>query len=352
MRRKTRQLYIGDIGIGSEHPISVQSMLNTKTADIEGSLRQIEALAAAGCEICRLAVPDTEAAEALKLLVKRSPLPLVADIHFDYRLALASIKAGVGAIRLNPGNIGGEARVQAVAEAAKASGIPIRIGVNGGSLEKDILEKYQGVTAQGIAESAMRHAAMLEKCGFYDIKISAKASSVPLTVEANRQIAGLCDYPLHLGLTEAGGLRQGTVKSSVALGILLSEGLGDTIRVSLTADPVEEIAAAKEILNALELKPKSFEIISCPTCGRTESDLIGLAENAERALKEIKLSRPLKIAVMGCAVNGPGEAREADYGIACGKGEGLLFSKGEIIGKYAQEDLVRVLLAVITEKEL
>ena len=351
MRRKSREIYIGDVGIGGDNPISVQSMLNKPTADINACLKQLEELSAAGCDICRLAVPDGEAAAALPKIVKNSPLPLVADIHFDYRLALQAIKAGVQAIRLNPGNIGGELRVKSVAEAAKAAGIPIRIGVNAGSLEKDILERYGGICAKGMCESAMRHVALLEKEGFYDIKLSLKASSVKLTLAAYRQIADICDYPLHLGLTEAGGVRQGTVKSSVAMGILLSEGIGDTIRVSLTADPVEEIYAGKEILNALELKRKDFEIISCPTCGRTQVDLARIADRTEQLLQSIKPAKPLKIAVMGCAVNGPGEAKDADFGIACGKEEGILFAKGEIIGKFSQNELPEAIFEAVKQYE-
>lgn len=351
MRRKTKKLMLGSVAVGGDAPISVQSMLNTKTADKETSLRQIQCLYEAGCDICRLAVPDTEAAEALPYLVQHSPMPLVADIHFDYRLALAAIKAGVGGIRLNPGNIGGAERVRAVAAAAKAAGIPIRIGINGGSAEKDLLERY-GLCAEAMVQSALRHIDLLEKEHFYDIKLSLKASSLPLMLEANRRIAGLCAYPLHLGLTEAGLPESGIIKSAAALGILLEEGIGDTIRISLTAEPVQEVYAAKELLNALELRRKPFELIACPTCGRTQIELIELAKAADRALSACEFVRPLKFAVMGCAVNGPGEAKEADFGIACGKEEGILFAKGELIGKFAQERLVDELIAAIRQSGL
>ena len=348
-RRKSRGLYLGGVKVGGGAPISIQSMTNTKTADVVGTLAQISRLAAAGCDICRLAVPDMESADVLDAIIKESRLPIVADIHFDYRLALRSIEQGVCGLRLNPGNIGGELRVKQVAAAAKVYGIPIRVGVNGGSLEKDVLAKYGGITPQALTESALRHVMLLEKEGFYDIKISLKSSDINVMLDAYRLIAEECDYPLHIGLTEAGPARRGTVKSAVAMGILLAEGIGDTMRVSLTGDPVEEVFVASEILNALSIRPALFDIISCPSCGRTEIDLEQLVQFVEDGLRGLQADKPLKIAVMGCPVNGPGEARNADFGIAGGKGEGVLFAKGEIIAKYPQEELADKLIEKVKQ---
>ncbi|MCL2677724.1 MAG: flavodoxin-dependent (E)-4-hydroxy-3-methylbut-2-enyl-diphosphate synthase [Clostridiales bacterium] len=339
-RRKSRVVSIGPVKIGGGHPVSVQSMTNTVTADTAATLRQINALAQAGCQIARVAVPDEQTVQSLPVLLAESPLPIVADIHFDYKLALGAIKSGVHGLRLNPGNIGSSARVREVARAAKDAGIPIRIGVNGGSLEKALLQKYGGVTPEALTESALGQAELLEKAGFSDIKISLKTSDVPRTVAAYQMLAKLCDYPMHIGLTEAGPPGRGGLRSAVALGILFYQGIGDTMRVSLTGDPIEEVRAAKEILNALHISPLPFDLISCPTCGRSGIDVAALIAQVESALSGLVPKKPLKIAVMGCAVNGPGEAREADFGIAGGRGEGLLFAKGEIIGKYREEELV------------
>lgn len=348
-RRSTRVLNLGGVQIGGAYPVRIQSMTNTKTADIPATLAQIEALVKAGCDFVRLAVPDQAAADALPTLVRAAPCPLVADIHFDYRLALRAIAAGMAGLRLNPGNIGSAAGVQAVAAAAKDAGTVIRIGVNGGSLEKELLERYGGVTAKAMVESALRHCALLEDCGFADIKLSLKATSLPLTLAAYRGIADRVDYPLHIGLTEAGTRLRGSIHSAMTIGILLEEGIGDTIRVSLAGDPLAEVWTAKEILRGLELLPGGFTVIACPTCGRTEIDVEGIARQIENALAERKAPRPVKIAVMGCVVNGPGEARDADIGIAGGKGEGLLFCKGEICGKYANDRLAAALLAKLEE---
>ena len=342
-RRKSRSFYLGSVGIGGDHPISIQSMTNTDTKDAAKTLVQIEALAKAGCEIVRVTVPDHEAAEALKEICEKSPLPVVADIHFDYRLALEAMDAGVMGMRINPGNIGGIDNVKAVVEKAKEKHVPIRIGVNSGSVPKDILAKYDGhPTAMGLVESAMRHVKILEELDFHDIKISLKSSDVPMMIEAYRIIAKMVDYPLHLGVTEAGNARHGIVKSAVGIGTLLAEGIGDTIRVSLTGDPVEEIGVAKQILRSLGLYNKGVELISCPTCGRTKIDLPKMVEKIDKATE--KIEKPLKIAVMGCAVNGPGEAREADIGLAGGDGLGVIFKKGEIIAKVPEDKLVDTLL--------
>lgn len=342
-RRKSRSFYLGSVGIGGDHPISIQSMTNTDTKDATKTLAQIEALAKAGCEIVRVTVPDHEAAEALKEICEKSPLPVVADIHFDYRLALEAMDAGVMGMRINPGNIGGIDNVKAVVEKAKEKHVPIRIGVNSGSVPKDILAKYDGhPTAMGLVESAMRHVKILEELDFHDIKISLKSSDVPMMIEAYRIIAKMVDYPLHLGVTEAGNARHGIVKSAVGIGTLLAEGIGDTIRVSLTGDPVEEIGVAKQILRSLGLYNKGVELISCPTCGRTKIDLPQMVERIDKATE--KIEKPLKIAVMGCAVNGPGEAREADIGLAGGDGLGVIFKKGEIIAKVPEDKLVDTLL--------
>ena len=346
MQRKiTRQIRIGSIAIGGGAPISVQSMTNTKTQDAEATVRQIEALASAGCDIVRLAVPDKEAAANIGAIKAQVKVPLVADIHFDYRLALVAIEQGIDALRLNPGNSGGAENVRRVAEAAKARGIPIRIGVNAGSLDKRLLEKYGGVTAEALVESALEHVRLLEEQDFYDMKISLKAHDVPLTLAAYRLMSERCDYPLHLGVTEAGTVRSGIVKSAVGIGALLAEGIGDTLRVSLTGDPVVEVRVAQEILKSLGLRDYGPTLISCPTCGRTAIDLPQIADRVEERLAGI--SRPIHVAVMGCVVNGPGEARSADVGIAGGKGVGLVFRKGEVVRQVKEEDLVEELFREI-----
>ncbi|WP_319762132.1 flavodoxin-dependent (E)-4-hydroxy-3-methylbut-2-enyl-diphosphate synthase [Maridesulfovibrio sp.] len=335
-RKKTRELFIGDVGIGGDNPIRVQSMCNTDTRDAIATGAQIDALAEAGCEIVRVAVPDEEAAKALVQIRKNSPVPLVADIHFDYRLALAAIDAGIDALRINPGNIGGEDKVDSVVAAAKEHSVPIRIGVNGGSLDKALLAKYGGPTPEAMVESALEHVALLEKRDFYNTKISLKSSSVLNTIAAYKLLAEKVDYPQHVGITEAGTLVRGAVKSSVGLGILFWEGLGDTMRVSLTHDPVAEVGVAWEILRSLGLRERGPEIVSCPTCGRTEIDLIGLAQKVEDNLRGVK--ETFTVAVMGCVVNGPGEAREADIGIAGGRGLGIIFRKGEVIRKVKGDE--------------
>lgn len=342
-RRKTRQIAIGNVKIGGGAPISVQSMTNTKTTDTKATVAQIKALQNAGCDIVRLAVPDMAAAENIANIKAQTDVPLVADIHFDYRLALTAIEQGIDALRINPGNIGDEERVKAVVTAAKAKHIPIRIGVNAGSLDKKLLAKYGKVTAQALVESAMQHVRILEKLDFHDIKISLKAHDVPLTIEAYRLMSETVDYPLHLGITEAGTVNTGIIKSAVGIGALLAEGIGDTFRISLTGDPVNEVKVANEILKALGLKEYGPTLISCPTCGRCNIDLPSIAAKVEQRLDGI--TKPLKVAVMGCVVNGPGEARDADIGIAGGKGEGLLFRKGEIIGKVPEDKLVDALFA-------
>ncbi len=342
----TRKVKIGGRVIGGGAPIAIQSMLNAPAADLSGNVTQAKALEAAGCEILRVAVPNLEAVTLVKALKRAISIPLVADIHFDYRIALECVAAGVDKIRLNPGNIGGEDRVRQVAQACKRAGVPIRIGVNSGSVQKQILEKYHGPTPEALVESALCHARLLEKCDFHDIVLSMKSSSVPGTIAAYRLAAEKTDYPLHLGVTEAGTSRMGLVKSAIGIGSLLCDGIGDTIRVSLTADPVEEIRAAQEILRACGKRP-GVDIISCPTCGRTKIDLISLAEKVERAL--IGCEKPIKVAVMGCAVNGPGEAREADIGIAGGDGTVLLFKKGVPIAKYSEDQILEVLLQEIEQ---
>ena len=341
----TRQLQVGGVAVGGGAPVSIQSMLNTKTTDVEGSLSQIRALAAAGCEIARLAVPDMEAAAGFGKIAAASPLPLVADIHFDYRLAIAAAEGGAAKIRINPGNIGGEDRVKAVVDCCKAHHIPIRIGVNGGSLDKALLHKYGHPTPEALVESAFSHIAFLEKYGFYDICVSMKSSSVPLMMAAYRLFAEKSDYPLHLGVTETGTETMGVIKSAMGIGGLLCMGIGDTIRVSLTADPVKEVLAAKSILKAAGLRKEGVNLIACPTCGRTKIDLIGLANRVEEALQDCK--KPLTVAVMGCIVNGPGEAREADVGIAGGEDCGVLFVKGELKEKLPYDELLPALLRYI-----
>lgn len=349
-RKETRQITIGNISIGGGAPIVIQSMNNTKTADVEATLAQLEALAVHGCQIGRLAVPDIEAAEALREIVARTPIPLVADIHFDHRLALKSIENGIHALRINPGNIGSEEKVKAVIDAAKDKNIPIRIGINGGSLEKDLLEKY-GYTAEAIVESALREVSIFEKYGFDQVKISVKSSSVEKTVAAYEMLSQKVDYPLHVGVTEAGTLLKGSVKSALGIGLLLAQGIGDTIRVSLTGDPVNEVIVAKEILKNLGLREEGIEIVSCPTCGRTKVNLEKMVSAVETELQGFVPKRPLTVAVMGCEVNGPGEAKEADYGIANGKGQGLLFKEGNVIGKYKEEEIVGVLVEEIRRNE-
>lgn len=337
-RRKTRQLNVGGVLIGGNAPIAVQSMTNTHTDDAEATLAQIRKLAAAGCDIIRCAVPDMAAAEGLKTICKESPIPVIADIHFDYKLALAAIAAGVDGLRLNPGNIGSTEKVRAVVEAAKERNIPIRIGVNAGSLPKDLLEKYGHPTAEALVEAAWRHIHILEDMDYRNIKISLKAHDVPLTIAAYRLLASQCDYPLHVGITEAGTVNSGIIKSAVGIGALLAEGIGDTIRVSLTGDPVNEVKVAYDILKALGLREYGPTLISCPTCGRTRINLEKLALEVERRLADI--TEPITVAVMGCVVNGPGEAREADVGLAGGIGEGLIFRKGVILRKVPENQLV------------
>ncbi|MBQ7497316.1 MAG: flavodoxin-dependent (E)-4-hydroxy-3-methylbut-2-enyl-diphosphate synthase [Selenomonas sp.] len=345
-RKKTRQIHIGSVAIGGGAPISVQSMTNTKTADTESTVQQIKALTAAGCDIVRLAVPDMEAAANLGNIIKEVQVPLVADIHFDYKLALEAIRQGISGLRLNPGNIGGEEKVRAVVQEAKAHGIPIRIGVNAGSLDKKILAKYgDKVTPEGLVESALQHVRILEEQGFYDMKISLKAHDVPMTLAAYRLMSEKVDYPLHLGITEAGTPNTGIIKSAVGIGALLAEGIGDTFRISLTGDPVVEVKVANEILKALGLKEYGPTLVACPTCGRTSIDLPAIAGQVEKKLEGI--AEPIEVAVMGCVVNGPGEARGADVGIAGGKGEGLVFRKGEIIRKVPEEQLVTELFKEI-----
>ena len=341
----TRQITVGGVKIGGGAPVSIQSMLNTATTDVEGSLAQLDRLKKAGCEIARLAVPDMAAAEGFRRIAEKSPLPLVADIHFDYRLALAAAEGGAAKIRINPGNIGGKQNVRAVVDCCKAHGIPIRIGVNGGSLDKTLLEKYGHPTAEALVESAFSHIRLLEKFGFYDICVSMKSSNVPLMMQAYRLMHEKSDYPLHVGVTETGTEYMGTIKSAMGIGGLLCMGIGDTIRVSLTADPVHEVYAAKAILKAAGLRPQGVNLISCPTCGRTKIDLIGLANRVEQALADC--DKNITVAVMGCIVNGPGEAREADVGIAGGDGCGVLFVKGELREKLPYDELLPALLAYI-----
>ena len=344
-RKLTRKVKVGSQYIGGDAPVSIQSMTNTDTRDVNATLNQINELYKAGCEIIRCAVPDMEAAKALEEICEKSPIPVVADIHFDYKLALEAIKNGVSALRINPGNIGKVDKVRIVAEAAKAKNIPIRIGVNSGSLEKDILERDGKPTAKGLVESALRHVKILEELDFYDIVVSIKSSDVVMMIESYRLMSEKCNYPLHLGVTESGTPFRGTIKSSIGLGTLLAEGIGDTIRVSLTSDPIEEIKVAKEILKSLGLRENGLQFISCPTCGRTQINLIKIAQEVEKKLESV--NKNIKVAVMGCAVNGPGEAREADIGIDGGKGEGLIFKKGIIVKKVKEEDLIEELMKEI-----
>jgi len=337
LRNQTKAVHIGGVPVGGGNPIIIQSMTNTDTRDVKATVAQIHALTEAGCEIVRVAVLDTEAAQAIKQIKKEIDIPLVADIHFDHRLAIESVKSGVDKLRINPGNIGSESRVRQVAEAAKSAEIPIRVGVNGGSLEKEILAKYGGVTAQGLAESALANVSQLEKFGFNDIVVSVKASDVTLMLDSHKILAERLNYPLHIGLTESGTPYAGAIRSAAGLGALLSLGLGDTMRVSLSGDPVAEIRAAREILSAMGLRRFGVTVIACPTCGRCDIDVAGIATRLEIRLADIKT--PLTIAVMGCAVNGPGEAREADIGIAGGRGKAVLFRKGEIIRSISEAEI-------------
>lgn len=340
-RESTKVIQIGNRKIGGGNPILIQSMTNTKTEDVEATAAQIQELTKAGCEIIRCAVPTMEAAKAMKEIKKKISIPLVADIHFDYRLAIAAIEHGADKIRINPGNIGSKENIRAVVEKAKEKNIPIRVGVNSGSLEKEYLEKYGKVTAKGIVESAMAKVKMIEEFDYDNLVISIKSSNVPMCVEAHQELAKVTNYPLHIGITESGTLFSGNIKSSVGLGILLYQGIGDTMRVSLTGNPVEEVKTAKMILKSLGLRKGGIEIVSCPTCGRTQIDLIGLANAVEAMTADFDLD--IKVAVMGCVVNGPGEAKEADIGIAGGKGEGLIIKKGEIIRKVKEEELLEAL---------
>lgn len=342
MRRdETKQIQIGSVTIGGGNPVAIQSMTNTKTEDVQATVAQILALEKAGCEIIRCAVPTMEAAEALREIKKEIHIPLVADIHFDYRLAIAAIENGADKIRINPGNIGSRDRIQAVVDKAKEYQVPIRVGVNSGSLEKELVEKYSKVTAEGLVESALDKVRLIEEMGYDKLVVSIKSSDVLMCVRAHELIADVCPYPLHVGITESGTVTAGNIKSSIGLGLILHQGIGDTIRISLTGDPVEEIRSAKLILKTLGLRKGGIEVVSCPTCGRTKIDLIGLANQVEQMVEDIPLD--IKVAVMGCVVNGPGEAKEADIGIAGGIGEGLLIKKGEIVKKVKEEELLETL---------
>ena len=351
-RRESRRIMVGRVPVGGGAPISIQSMTNTRTADHEATLRQIRYLAAKGCQIIRVAVADSADVEGLGAITPASPLPVVADVHFDYRLALGALEAGVDGLRLNPGNIGEVWKVREVVAAAKDRQIPIRIGVNGGSLEAGLLDKHGGPTAAALAESALAHVAILEGLGYYEIKISLKSSRVPVMLDAYRQIAGKVDYPLHLGVTETGLPSRGLVKSAVGVGTLLAEGIGDTIRVSFTGDPGEEVDAAKQILRSLELMGGGLQIIACPTCGRTMVDLPAMVMAAEERFKDMALpdGKNISVAIMGCPVNGPGEAREADFGVACGKGAGILFAGGKQLKRLPEDELMDALYAMVAEE--
>lgn len=345
----TKMINAGGVQIGGGAPVSIQSMTNVKTKDVEKTVSQIHSLEEAGCEIVRVAIPDMESAQAIDKIKDRISIPLVADIHFDYRLALECIRRGVDKIRINPGNIGSADRVKAVAKAAGNSGTPIRIGVNGGSLEPHILKKYGRPTAEGMVESALFHIKLLEDCGFYDIAVSLKASDVKTTVEAYRLMSSRCDYPLHLGVTEAGTAWGGTIRSAMGIGALLLDGIGDTIRVSLTADPTEEVIAAKEILRSAGLRDNGIRVVSCPTCARCQINMISIAEAVTKAVEDFK--KPMKVAVMGCAVNGPGEAKDADVGVAGGDGCGLIFKKGKILRKVPEDEIFNELMAEIKKMQ-
>ncbi|WP_105618018.1 flavodoxin-dependent (E)-4-hydroxy-3-methylbut-2-enyl-diphosphate synthase [Vallitalea okinawensis] len=344
-RHKTREITIGNVKIGGDNPILIQSMTNTKTSDVAATVNQILQLEEAGCEIIRVTVNDQGAADAIEEIKKQIHIPLVADIHFNYRLALSALENGIDKLRLNPGNIGSEERIKAVVESAKRHSVPIRIGVNSGSLEQEFIDLYGGVTTKGLVESAMKHVRILERYDFEDIVISLKASNIMRCVESYNMLASKVDYPLHIGITEAGTLYSGTIKSSAGIGILLAQGFGDTLRVSLTGDPVEEVRCAKQLLQAMGLRTFGVELISCPTCGRTEIDLIELANEVEERL--VRINKNIKVAIMGCVVNGPGEAREADIGIAAGKDVGLIFKKGEIIKKVPENQLLDELMTII-----
>ncbi|KXG43420.1 flavodoxin-dependent (E)-4-hydroxy-3-methylbut-2-enyl-diphosphate synthase [Tepidibacillus infernus] len=346
-REETRPVYVGNVQIGGQSDVVIQSMATTDTRDIDATVSEIERLAEVGCQIVRLAVINEDAAKAIEQIKKRSPLPLVADIHFDYKLALIALESGIDKIRINPGNIGSIEKVQKVVEACRARNVPIRIGVNSGSIEKEILNKYGHPTAEGLVESALKHVEILEQLDFYDMVISLKASNVPMMIKAYHLMAEKRNYPLHVGVTEAGTIFSGSIKSAVGIGSVLSSGIGDTIRVSLTGEPTEEIKVAKEMLKSLEIRTNEPEIISCPTCGRVQIDLISLANKVEDAIQ--KIGQPLKVAVMGCAVNGPGEAREADVGVAGGHGEGLIFRNGEIVRKVKEEELFEELMKEIED---
>ena len=348
-RKPTRQIKVGSVAVGGGSVISVQSMTNTPTADVAATVAQIRRLEEAGCDIVRVAVPDEESAAALARIKPRIGIPLIADVHFDHRLAIAAVRAGADGLRINPGNIGAAKKVKAVVACARERGIPIRVGVNAGSLEKDILKKYHGVTPEGMVESALRHIEQLRAMDFHAVKVSLKASDVRRTVAAYRLLSSRTDLPLHLGVTEAGTLFSGIVKSALGIGMLLAEGIGDTLRVSLTRDPAEEVRVGFEILKALDIRRRGPEIIACPTCGRTRIDLFGIVERVEQALATSTL--PIKVAVMGCVVNGPGEAREADVGIAGGEGVGILFRKGKVVKKFPEDKLVEVLLAEVDRYE-
>jgi len=352
-RKKTRQLTIGNVKVGGDAPIVVQSMCNTDTRDIPATVEQINRLAEVGSELIRLAVPDQRAVGALEIIKQEVAIPLVADIHFDYRLALGALEVGVDGLRINPGNIGSEKAMAKVIRSAAERKVPIRIGVNSGSLDKDLLQRYGGATPEAMVESALRQIRLLESLQYHEIKISLKSSDVISMIEAYRLLAEKVSYPLHLGVTEAGTLVSGTAKSAIGIGLLLADGIGDTIRVSLTSDPVDEVKAAYEILRALKLRQRGVELISCPTCGRSEIDIIGMAQEVEKRL--LKVKTPLKVAIMGCVVNGPGEAKEADVGVAGGRGQGILFKKGEIVEKLPEGDLVPRLLkeiAVMVDEEI
>lgn len=344
-RRNTREVSFGGITIGGNHPIAIQSMTNTKTSDVKATVEQILRLEEAGCEVVRVTVNDQAAAEAIKEIKKNIHIPLVADIHFNYRLALQAMENGIDKLRINPGNIGSKERIKAVVDSAKRHGVPIRIGVNSGSLEQEFIDAHNGVCTEGLIQSAMKHVKILEDFDFHDIIVSIKSSDVMQSIETYSALSERIDYPLHIGITETGTLKRGTIKSSVGLGTILSQGIGDTIRVSLTTDPVEEIYAAQGILQSLGLRRFGVEIVACPTCGRTDIDLISLANEVEERVKHMK--KDIKIAIMGCVVNGPGEAREADIGIAAGKNVGLIFKKGEILKKVPESELLSALMAEI-----
>ncbi|MBO4235498.1 MAG: flavodoxin-dependent (E)-4-hydroxy-3-methylbut-2-enyl-diphosphate synthase [Firmicutes bacterium] len=352
MRTATKKVNIGGVVIGGGEPIAIQSMTNVSSRDKEALIKQISELEDAGCEIVRIAIPDSESAEVLREVKKEVKLPIVADIHFDYRLAIASILSGADKIRINPGNIGDIENVRAVVREAKTAGIPIRVGVNSGSLEKDILEKYSGATAEGLAESAIRNLRLIEDMGFDDLVVSLKSSNVVMNYEAHKIVAENTDHPIHIGVTEAGTIRRGKIKSAVGIGALLLEGIGDTMRVSLTSNPVNEVIFANELLETVGMRMPAYDLVSCPTCGRTKINLEALADKVDEELLSLGgLRKGLKIAVMGCAVNGPGEARGADYGIAGGEGKGIIFSKGEIIKSAYEEDLIEEFLALIKAEE-